>query len=140
MHALLARVVGHRRAALMLEFARFGTVGACGFVADNIVVYGLRGWVGLYWAGALAYIAGATTTWALNRNWTYRHVERAPMARQWGKFLLVNSMGFTLNRGAYFLAVTWIPLAAAYPVLAVFCGTLSGMFLNFHFSRTIVFR
>ncbi len=139
MHALLARIVGPRRAALMLEFARFGTVGACGFVADNAVVYGLRGALGLYWAGALAYIAGATTTWALNRAWTYRHVQNGHRGRQWGVFLLVNSIGFTVNRGAYFLCVTYFATAAAYPVLAIFAGTLCGMFINFHFSRTLVF-
>jgi putative flippase GtrA len=139
MHAFLARLIGAGRAGLLLEFARFGTVGFCGFLVDNATVYGLRGAAGLYWAGALAYVTAASTTWALNRNWTYGRGRKAAPGRQWGAFLLVNLIGFTVNRGTYFVLVAWVAAAAAYPVIATFAGTVAGMFLNFHFSRTLVF-
>ena len=112
MKILLARLLGAERAELLLEFARFGTVGFAGFIVDNATVYGLRGAVGLYWAGALAYGTAATVTWALNRKWTYGHRQNGPRSKQWGVFLLVNLIGFTLNRGTYFLLISVFPIAA----------------------------
>jgi putative flippase GtrA len=140
MPALLIRLIGPARTALLAEFLRFGTVGFAGFIVDNATVYGLRGAIGLYWAGTLAYCTAATTTWALNRTWTYAHRPNAAPGRQWGLFLLANTLGFTLNRGTYFLMIANLPLVAANPVLGTFAGTLAGMLVNFHLSRTVVFR
>ena len=137
---LLHRLFGPARAAVMMEFARFGTVGGIGFVVDNATVYGLRTAVGLYWAGALAYLTAATTTWLLNRLWTYRGRGTGAAHRQWALFLLTQLAGFVLNRGAYALLITFVPLTVVYPVLAIACGTAAGMFVNFHFARNVVFK
>jgi putative flippase GtrA len=126
--------------ALLCQFLRFGTVGFIGFLFDNATVYGLRGWVGLYAAGALSYLVAATVTWGLNRLWTFRGVGTGPAHRQWALFLATNAVGFALNRGTYFLLIWQSPLCRQNPVLAILAGTAMGMFLNFHFSRKIVFR
>ena len=126
--------------ALILEFLRFGTVGGIGFIVDNATVYGTRGAIGLYWAGAAAFLTAATTTWLINRLWTFRGRGTGPMHKQWALFLAVNLIGFVLNRGTYAICVTFSAVAAANPVLAIAAGTVAGMFVNFHFSRTVVFR
>ncbi len=126
--------------ALIFEFLRFGTVGGIGFVVDNATVYGTRAAIGLYWAGAAAYLTAATTTWLINRLWTFRGRGTGPMHKQWALFLAVNLIGFVLNRGTYAICVTFSAIAAANPVLAIAAGTVAGMFVNFHFSRTVVFR
>ncbi len=126
--------------ALILEFIRFGTVGGIGFVVDNATVYGTRAAIGLYWAGAAAYLTAATTTWLINRIWTFRGRGAGPMHKQWALFLAVNLIGFVLNRGTYAICITYSAFAAANPVLAIAAGTAAGMFVNFHFSRTVVFR
>jgi len=140
MTSLLARTLGPGRAALLIEFARFGTVGGIGFIVDNATVYGLRHAVGLYWAGALAYLTAATTTWLLNRLWTYRGRGTGAAHRQWALFLATQLAGFALNRGTYALLITFVPLTVTYPVLAIACGTAAGMFVNFHFARSVVFK
>jgi putative flippase GtrA len=140
MHALAARLLGPRLAALLFEFLRFGTVGFLGFLVDNATVYGSRAAIGLYWGGALAYLTAATTTWLVNRLWTFRGRGTGPAHRQWALFLAVNLIGFILNRGTYAVLITFSQTAANNPVIAIFAGTLMGMFLNFHFSRTVVFR
>lgn len=127
-------------AGLVREFARFGVAGGVGFVVDNAVVYGTRGAVGLYWAGVIAYVAAASMNWLINRLWTFRGRGAGPAHRQWAMFLFVNLGGFVLNRGTYALAVTFFPIAAQYPVLAISAGTAAGMFLNFWLSRRFVFR
>lgn len=138
---VLVRLLGPARAALAQEFLRFGVVGTIGFVTDTATLYAVLALgSGLYLGRAISYIVAATTTWLLNRVWTFRHrAGGAPARRQWALFLVVNLGGFILNYGTYAALVTWWPLAAAHPVLAVAAGSIAGMFSNFFLSRAIVF-
>lgn len=143
MESLLLRCLPrrlHGRVALLAQFLRFGTVGTFGFVVDTATVYALRGALGLYGAGAAAYLTAATANWLCNRLWTFRGHGHGPAHRQWLAFLATNFLGFLLNRGTYALLVTFSALCAAQPVWAVAAGSLAGMFLNFHLSRSVVFR
>ena len=128
------------RLRLMVQFAMFGTVGTLGFIVDTAVVYALRGSLGLYWSGLASYFVAATCTWTCNRLWTFRGIGSGPAHRQWMRFLVANSLGFALNRGAYMLLVTFVALCAREPVLATAAGAVAGMFVNFSLARTVVFR
>src|SRR3954452_18029427 len=151
MHALLLRlasqlpppvrhIVTPSRIAVLVQFLMFGTVGVAGFLVDTATVYALRRALGLYGAGLAAYVVAASVTWLLNRTWTFRGKGTGPVHRQWARFLAVNLAGFVLNRGAYALLVTFVPLCAEQPVYAVAAGAIVGMFLNFSLSRNMVFR
>ena len=63
-----------------------------------------------------------------------------PAHRQWARFLAVNAVGFVLNRGTYFVLITFSALCATQPVFATAAGAVAGMFMNFGLSRAIVFR
>jgi putative flippase GtrA len=128
------------RIFVLVQFMKFGTVGTVGWMADTATVYSLRHSLGLYGAGAAAYIVGATTTWLFNRIWTFRGLGAGPVHRQWARFLMVNMVGFTLNRGAYAILVTYVALCAREPVFATAGGAVAGMFMNFGLSRAMVFR
>ncbi len=128
------------RIATLVQFLMFGTVGAAGFVVDTATVYALRRSLGLYGAGAAAYIVAATVTWLFNRLWTFRGLGSGPVHQQWVRFLGVNLGGFVLNRGTYAILVTFVPLCAQEPVYAVGAGAIAGMFMNYSLSRTMVFR
>jgi len=140
MEAILSRAFTPTQLVVVRQFVRFGTVGFAGFFADTAVVYTLKGSVGLYVAGAVAYLVAVTVTWALNRIWTFRGLGGGSAHRQWAKFLAANALGFVLNRGTYFILVTVSPFCVQYPVVAIFAGVVMGMFMNFHLSRTLVFR
>ena len=140
MEAILTRTFTTERLALLRQFLRFGTVGFGGFIVDTTTVYSLRAWVGLYVAGALAYITSATFTWAVNRIWTFRGRGSGSVHRQWALFLAANALGFGLNRGTYFILITVSAFCYANPVVAIAAGVAMGMFMNFHLSRTVVFR
>ena len=86
-----------------------------------------------------AYLTAATTTWALNRAWTFKASSSGPVARQWALFVAVNLLGFALNYGTYAACIAFVPLAAAHPVLAVAAGSIAGLFSNFFLSRLLVF-
>ncbi|WP_458096898.1 GtrA family protein [Roseomonas sp. WA12] len=133
------------RRAMLAQFLRFGATGTLGFVVDTVVLYAaIAAGAGLYGGRCLSYLAAATTTWAVNRAWTFREagqpVGRAGMGRQWALFLLVNLAGFAVNYGTYAFLVSRVSVAAAHPVVAVAAGALAGMTGNFFLSRRLVFR
>ena len=136
----LSQVFQPRHHVLIGQLFRFGVVGVCGFVVDTATVYALRGRFGLYVAGLAAFLVAGSTTWALNRAWTFRGLGRGhPMHRQWARFLAANALGFTLNRGSYVLLVTFSALCVRFPVLATAGGAVAGMGFNFVLSRRLVF-
>ena len=136
----LQRAATAQRLALLRQFLRFGTVGLAGFVIDTACVYALRHPLGLYGAGAAAYLVAASGNWLLNRLWTFRGQGNGPAHRQWAMFMVTNLIGFVLNRGAYALLVTFMAAAAQQPVIATAAGAVAGMFVNFSLSRRLVFR
>jgi putative flippase GtrA len=151
MHALLLRLAPFlppplraratpARIGTLVQFMQFGVVGAVGFLLDTATVYGLRASLGLYGAGAVAYIVAASGNWLLNRVWTFRGQGSGKMHHQWALFMTTNLLGFALNRGTYALLVTFVAACAAQPVYAVAAGAVAGMFLNFRLSRSVVFR
>jgi putative flippase GtrA len=122
------------------QFFAFGCVGVAGFVLDTATVYALRHSLGLYGAGMVAYLVAGSGNWALNRIWTFRGHGGGPAHRQWALFLAANLVGFVLNRGTYALLITFVAACAEQPVYAVAGGAIAGMFVNFSFSRKLVFR
>ncbi len=135
---LCARVTPDKLLVLQ-QFARFGTVGAAGAVVDIATVYATMATLGLYAAGLAAYFAAVTTTWALNRAWTFAG-RGGGLVRQWMLFVAANGVGFVLNRGTFTLLVLLVPVCARHPVIAILAGVGAGMFANFNLSRTVVFR
>jgi putative flippase GtrA len=144
MQGILSRIesaLGKDRFQLLLEFLRFGVVGTIGFIVDTAVLYaGLAFGLGLYGGRAVSYLLAATTTWALNRLWTFRGRGNGPVHQQWALFLLVNLLGFAMNYGTYAALIAYVPMVAAHPVLGVAAGAIAGMFGNFLLSRQLVFR
>jgi putative flippase GtrA len=134
----LARALSGR--PILAQFLRFGVVGTFGFLVDTATVYGLRGMLGLYGAGAFAYLTAGSANWLLNRLWTFRGQGSLPIHHQWARFLAVNLIGFSVNRGTYFALVTWSALCHRQPVFAVAAGAIAGLGFNFHLSRTVAFK
>ena len=136
----LAGRLGEARSAMLIDFLRFGVVGTIGFVTDTLALYaGLAIGLGLYWGRAFSYLVAVTTTWALNRAWTFRGRGDGPIARQWALFAVLNLIGFGCNYGTYAALVAFVPVVATYPVLGVAAGSLAGMTGNFLLSRRYVF-
>lgn len=141
--ALPSRLSGSVDDALvraLAQFVRFAVVGFSGFAVDTICVYALRASLGLYGAGVIAWLIAVTSNWVINRIWTFRGQGEGAAHRQFLRYVLVNIVGFVLNRGAYALMITFVAAAAAEPILATATGAVAGMFANFFLSRALVFR
>lgn len=130
------------RLRLLGELFRFGSVGVVGFLVDAGVLtaamlLGAGPWLGR----VFSYVVAASTTFGLNRAWTFRAADRSrPITRDWSVFLLVNLVGFACNYGTYAAMVTGLPAVREFPVLGVAAGSLAGMAGNFLLSRRYVFR
>lgn len=123
------------------QLLRFVIVGGVGFVVDAGLVSLLVATtsLGLYWSRVLSFLCAASTTWILNRNFTFRGQGSDRRVREWGLFLLVSIGGAAINYGIYALTLELWPLARRFPALAVAFGSLGGMGFNFPASKYLVF-
>jgi putative flippase GtrA len=123
------------------EFLGFGVVGAIGFAVDaSTLAMMLVAGAGVLWGRAVSYVAAASCTWALNRRWTF-HDRSSRRARQWVRFLAVNSFGGAVNYGVYTLLVLHLDGSSMIlPVIAVAVGSICGLAINFFLSKHVVFE
>ncbi|WP_448189326.1 GtrA family protein [Azospirillum sp. sgz301742] len=136
-----ARLLDSRLGRLAVQFGKFGLVGVVGLVVDTAVLYALL-WTGLEFFAARipSFFAAATTTWALNRAFTFRGADHAPLHRQWAAFVAANAFGGVVNYAVSVALEAGVEAVAAHPFLAVAAGSLAGMFFNFAASKRLVFK
>src|SRR6185437_15686805 len=93
-----------RRPANWVQLAKFGAVGAPGYVV-NLAVYTalLRGagWHYAY-AATVSFLVAVTNNYVWNRVWTFRH-QRGHVAFQGLRFLMVSTVALAAN--LVFLAI-----------------------------------
>ncbi|WP_083499310.1 GtrA family protein [Thioalkalivibrio nitratireducens] len=122
------------------EALRFGLVGVVGFGVDALALLAAihLGGMDLYRARVVSYLAAATTTWFLNRRFTFVSTS-TQLGSQWLRFLTVNAAGGAVNYTVYALLVYLSQPFRDAPVLAVAVGSLTGFLLNFAGSKWLVF-
>ena len=83
---------------LVHELAKFGIVGAVNTVLDfglaNLLYLGL-GWPSLAAKTASVAVA-ATSSYFMNRHWTFRHRARTGLRREYTLFFLLNGVGLLI--------------------------------------------
>lgn len=133
---------GSRLGRLACQFGMFGLVGVVGFVVDTAVVYALVFGAGLEFFAARvpAFLSAASTTFALNRAFTFRGAGDGALHRQWSKFVAANAVGGLVNYAVSVGLESSLPVVEAHPILAVAAGSLAGMVLNFAASKRLVFK
>lgn len=126
---------------MTLQFFRFALVGTAGFVVDLLAlqlalhVFGLDAYAGR----GLSYLCAATSTWIMNRHFTFAAERTDAQWREWARFLMSNAAGGVVNLGIYAaLVASGLPLASA-PWFALAVGSVAGLFFNFFASRKFVF-
>lgn len=136
--SLTARV---RSALAGSQVIRFGAVGTVGFLVDAGVLWLAMTMLGAdpYAGRAFSFLVAATTTFALNRTFTFRDRRRHNLSRRWAGFLAVNGVGGAVNYTTYAILVATVGIIADYPVLGVAAGSLAGFGFNFVLSKRLVF-
>jgi putative flippase GtrA len=129
-------------AKILQQFLWFGVAGTVGFLVDTAALYTALYALGTdpYSGRALSYLVAATSTWALNRRFTFREQRDQNRLAEWGRFLAANTVGGAVNYGTYALLIASTATVAAYPVLGVAAGSVAGLAVNFTLSRRLVFK
>jgi len=124
------------------EFLRFAAVGVVGLFADiaalTLALEILH--LDLYSGRVFSYLIAATTTWALNRRFTFTQADQSSPFKQWVKFLGANAIGGVVNYAVYAAIVTFTVVGAAYPQIGVAAGSIAGLFFNFTVNKLWVFK
>ena len=124
------------------QFVYFSIVGSFGFLVDTtvlyLIIYGFEG--GLYTARVFSYLFAATSTWWLNRIYTFNSLVKVNYFTQWLKFIWLNTFGGMINYVIYGLTIAYWPTAFNYPVIAVAFGSIAGLMVNFSLSKQFVFK
>ena len=82
------------------RFLTFAIVGVIGFVVDASVLYlGIYMGLGLRWGRVFSYLAAVTTTWALNRIFTFKEPSHRGLWSEWAHFSVSQLGGAAANLG-----------------------------------------
>lgn len=130
-----------RRTLRQLFF--FSLAGAVGFVVDVGVLLGLENLgVNLLLARLVSFLFAATTTWLMNRKFTFHHAVRLSdksLRREYGQYMAAMSFGGLINYGVFAFLVVSVALIRSHPTLGVLAGTLAGVSFNFMVSKHWIF-
>lgn len=130
------------RRQIIRQFIKFGVVGAiCSLIDWGVffLIKFLTGWQVQslkQLIKAFSFIISASSSYILNRKWTFRSAERA-IAKQALKFYLVATVGLILNNIIFYFATGVIHLRDIYGLLI---ATLIVMFWNFSANKIWVFK
>lgn len=125
------------------QFIIFGLVGIVGFVVDSVTLtlLVLILHTAPYIMRACSYLTAATTTWALNRIFTFSSNSRSTnKIKQWLRFIFANAPGAILNYLVFVLILYLFKFKTQQLWIPVGIGSLSGLLVNFNLSRIFVFQ
>lgn len=123
------------------RFIRFSIVGTAGFIVDALVLYALLATTALgpMAARVPSFLCAATTTWALNRRWTFADRRDEQQLRQWTAYTLAMICGVLVNYGCYALLVFVLPDVLVAPLIALAGGSVAGLVVNYTLAHRLVF-
>jgi putative flippase GtrA len=122
------------------QMLRFALVGVVGFVVDAATLYVMAEvGIGIRVGRLISYLFAVTTTWALNRRYTFRRPSGYTLLGEWARFCTSQLAGATVNLGVYYLLIR-ITFVANHPVIGVAAGSLSGLLINFMVAKVAVYR
>lgn len=142
--------------AAFKTFLCFCLVGVAGLLVDLSVLYAAAPVLGWYLARILSFIAAATATWWLNRNYTFT-VKPKPKSKpkfkinlppieyknsilhEYFSYLASMTLGGSVNYATYIAAIYLISLPLA-PVIGVALGSCTGLVFNFFMAKHFIFR
>jgi putative flippase GtrA len=127
---------------LVHELAKFGIVGAVNTVLDfglaNLLYLGF-GWPSLSAKTASVAVA-ATSSFFMNRHWTFRHRARTGLRREYGLFFLLNGVGLLIANGCILVVERGLgKTGALWFNVAQVAGLALGMVFRFATYKRFVF-
>ena len=125
----------------MRRVVRFCVAGCIGFVVDAGVLELLVRLLGAdpYGARVVSFLCAATTTWWINRRYTFE-ARTPPTGSEWVSYVSLMIAGAAVNYGVYAAYVAYWDTAHRALWLGVALGSIAGLAINFATSSRWVFR
>jgi len=95
-----------RRRHNWVQLAKFGVVGATGYVINLAVFASLLGW-GAHIAAAISFIVAAASNYWWNRHWTFVG-QKGSFAMQGARFYAVSIVAFAVNQLWLVIFIDWL--------------------------------
>ena len=95
-----------RRPHNWIQLAKFGAVGATGFVINLAVYKALLG-IGAHSAAAVSFVVAAGSNYWWNRHWTFAG-QKGSFALQGMRFYVVSVAAFVVNQIWLFVFLDWL--------------------------------
>ncbi len=89
-----------------VQLAKFGVVGASGFVI-NIAIYQALLGIGAHTAAAISFVVSAASNYWWNRHWTFVE-QKGHFAMQGMRFYTISVVAFGVNQLWLFVFLDWI--------------------------------
>lgn len=123
------------------QFVRFAIAGVVGFVVDAGVLYlALACGLGFFAGRIVSFMAAVWVTWRINRRHTFRERAERSVWVEWWRYLLSMLGGASVNYAAYSVVVLTVHGSRLVPLIAVACGSVAGMFVNFFAAKFWAFK
>jgi putative flippase GtrA len=124
------------------QFLCFCIVGCIGFIIDASIVYGVVTYFDMdpYLTRIFSYLTAATTTWKLNRQFTFPHNLKRQLHREWSYYVTANAIGGTANYIVYVVCLWYLQDIDNRIIIGVAAGSAVGLAFNFSASKWWVFK
>jgi len=129
-----ARRLYERFRQLIHEGAKFGIVGAVGFVITDGGTNLIKSTTSISWlkANVIATIVATTFAYVASRYWTFRHRERTTVRREGVLFFFFNGVGLVIQLACLGFTVHVLNETGKYPAnVALFVGIVFGTMFRF---------
>lgn len=157
--ALWVAALVAKKIPVIMQFAKFGAVGALGTVLDfgvlNLLIYltAISAGGGYSAFKGISFLVANINSYLWNKHWAFKKeapagaspVETKTATKEYLQFLMVSVVGFILNVGIATLIVNvwgqhWGVDAKLWANVGAFGGTLVGLLWNFLGYKLIVFK
>ncbi|AKM82166.1 TPA: GtrA family protein [Candidatus Berkelbacteria bacterium] len=123
---------------MVRQFVKFGVVGFSSFIVDAGIYFVETRYLGIYYivAKGVSFLVSVINSYTWNRRWTFKSANEQK-TQEFGKFLIVSTVGFGLNLSIMYLTVSVLRIFDFYGLLI---ATAVVMVWNFSANKFWVFK
>ena len=128
--------------SIVEQARRFCLVGGLGFLIDASILQLISSFLGInpFLGRVISYITAATTTWRLNRTFTFGKDAQTMSHREWIQYVVLNAIGGGVNYLVYGVVISIRDPYQGYLIIGVAAGSIVGLVCNFSVNKWLVFR
>jgi putative flippase GtrA len=119
----------------------FGFVGLAGAVVHMVAFEIVRrlGGTGHSTAWLLSFFVAASSTWAMNRAFTFADRRGARQSSEWAAYVLVAGAGALAHFAVFWLAVHFVGFFIRNPAMGIIPGSLASFVVTYFGASRLVF-